>query len=577
MKNGCVMLRRFFGVALILVSHGLDARELRTPWSLQNGYMHNILPRPLDCDDEHCWNIDVWGGGLHKQANKAFTNTMGTKTDSSLAGIIFGSDTFLVKDTLPPTSTIANNPFVNFALVHPIITYAENSAYFGFTFEKPLGCQKRWHIGVRAVMPFRALKTTLENCCDIEETLADVCRMQYDRLINPISGIADTVYPISWAYRLDFVSSLFIQQAGVLPFEPFVDYTTPIDMNDVNVTEINNNPIYVTQRDNGTVPGGPFAKLQGPVSALPALNGSGAGLANNAQARFVSTQDYTVLGANKAQQRQLWILPTANALTGAAIEQVQGANNIGNKIADLTRTLGGQGAVEFLEDNGVDLGTNQFVGAGDFDTMFYADYEFCRGLVEGFIDVRWPTGIKVRDPQKVLSIFTTGNNRHFEIKFGAAGLWEPACWFSAQVDIMFAQAFKGTEKVAAPFKGATVKNIGPTVKADIGWNYAVGHLGFNFLVPCNPRVGFMVGYEWYYKGEDKITFKQSQATDFAGNVQLLNPDLLSYRTNVIAHKVRTEMFHQGNQWELFGGWTHVFAGKNAPKETDWHLGFAAYF
>ncbi len=74
-----------------------------------------------------------------------------------------------------------------------------------------------------------------------------------------------------------------------------------------------------------------------------------------------------------------------------------------------------------------------------------------------------------------------------------------------------------------------------------------------------------------------MSLKSTTATDFLGFTQPLDKNVLRERTDVVSHKVRTEMFHQGDFWELFAGWTHVFAGKNAPKETDWHLGLIAYF
>jgi hypothetical protein len=60
-------------------------------------------------------------------------------------------------------------------------------------------------------------------------------------------------------------------------------------------------------------------------------------------------------------------------------------------------------------------------------------------------------------------------------------------------------------------------------------------------------------------------------------VQPLDAHVIERRTNVMAHKVKTEIFYQGDYYETFAGWHHVFAGKNASKETDWYIGFAIYF
>ncbi len=86
-----------------------------------------------------------------------------------------------------------------------------------------------------------------------------------------------------------------------------------------------------------------------------------------------------------------------------------------------------------------------------------------------------------------------------------------------------------------------------------------------------------VGYNIYVKREDDITLKQKKAKDFFGITQRLDHTILEQRTFVVAHKIKTEAFHQGDCWEIFGGWSHVVAGKNATRDTDWHIGFAVFF
>lgn len=562
----------------IMSTTGLLARELRTPWSLglYNGHMHVPLPRPVD-GEESCYTYDVWAAGLHRESNTAYRNDHGTKTDQSLAGVIFGKESFVGLDAFAPGTISPANPFLAFAQITPRVDYSENSAYFGFTVERPFGCNQKWHGGLRALLPFRSIKTSLEDCCDLEEDLSDVCRLQDEHVPNDTGSVQQILE--CYAYRLDFLASLFINQAGQ-DLDPLVEFVGPNPNNNMriaerDVTDANMNPIYVTQRDDETPPEGPFCKLKSEVfGVLPFVSGDGSGLANNSDGRFQQNPptSYAALGNDKTAQRKLWVEPT---FTGTAM--VASARVIGNQITTIVRKIGQLSAIDFFADHGVNFNTQHVVGLGDLDAQLYANYEFCRALIEGTFGVRFPTGVKAKDPGNLLAIFSTGNNRHFELSLGFMGTWEPNNWFIFKGDAYYAHAFKNDEHVGAPFAGATVKNIGPSVKADISWDYFVMHTDFNFLVPCNPRVGFMAGYEFYVKSKDDVSLKQSSATDFLGKTQLLDANVLERRTKVISHKFRSEFFHHSDYFEIYGGWSHVFAGENAPNESDWHLGFVTYF
>lgn len=581
MRNSIKRILSVTPLILLGASSQVLARELRTPWALQWGPAHFPTCRPVDC--ETAWNIDAWGAGLHKESNKAFVNSFGTKTDPSLAGIIFGKNTFVGLDAFVPGTTSPANPFLAFAQITPKVDYRENTAYFGFTYEHTLGCEKRFHLGVRAIMPFRAIKTSLLDCCDLEETLDDVCRRQIENIPNSLMPSQIDTIDKCYAYRLDFLASLFEEQAGPPSLDRLVVFRdTDVNPNDITIHKISvgntNYPVHVVQRDNGTAPEGPFCESLANVMNLPNLADNGLGLANNARAKFNNSVNYTPLGGSLAAQRNLWVVPTATPQGPMNVMNLSvNAAAIGDAIRNIIETLEGLSAVGFFNEHGISFGTQETVGIADFDTDLYGYYEFCRGLIEGIVGVRWPTGVKVKDPNNVLSIFTTGNNRHFQFRLGVLGTWEPTCWFNAKADIYYSHVFKGNERVAAPFKGATIKNIGPTTNADISWDYAVAHLDFIFMVPCNPRVGFLAGLEAYAKSKDHVSLKQSSATDFLGKTEPLDPDVLELRTKVISNKIRTEMWHQGDYWEMFGGWTHVFAGKNAPQESDWYVGFVAYF
>lgn len=560
----------------------LSSRELRTPWSLDRWYMHAPICDPTECD--FLWHFNAGFAGLRKQSFKAFKNRITFDTDPSLAGIVFGKNSFTALDAFAPGTT-STNPFLVFSRITPIFDYSENTAYFETIFDRAIRGNENWRAGFRANIPFRALKVGLENgCCQEkskEEIIDELVSYQNER-VQGSSGVL--TINNAFAFRLDFLASLYEQTAGITPFKPLINFhntgkvNNPITIHDIDITNGNNNPVSVIERSDGTVPQGVYSASQSDVNTMSAIPANGFGLSNNARARFVNTIDYTPL-ASSAAKSQLWVVPTYTP--GATPGQdpiVPDARTIENKVQQLLQNLtSAQTSINFLEAHGMDFNTNTFVGIGDMNFEFYSRYAWCDFFGEGIFGVKIPTGVKVKNPQKPLTIFTTGNNRHFETRLGGVGEWQPKTWFLTKWDFFWCHAFSNKELVAAPFAGATVKNIGPTISSHIYWDYFFGHIQSDFFVPANPQVGLSIGYEWYVKTHDHVSFDQKTAVDFFGNVKPLDPAVLEERTEVVSNKVRTELFHQGENWELFGGWTHVFAGANAPKETDWHIGFIAYF
>ena len=132
------------------------------------------------------------------------------------------------------------------------------------------------------------------------------------------------------------------------------------------------------------------------------------------------------------------------------------------------------------------------------------------------------------------------------------------------------------ENIAAPFKGATVKNIGPCIGADLSWNYLLANLDFTML--ASDCCGFDIGYEVYSKQCDRIRLCSKTATDLIGRTnQALDASVASRGTNVTSHKIRVEYFMSASKCEFFIGFDQVVAGKNALRETDLYFGMNVKF
>jgi hypothetical protein len=615
LKNGLTL-----GVLCLLGGALTETREIRTPLIVGSntfrGYQHYPLPWPTT--KEMCADVNFWGAGLHRATDKAFIN--GTNTQS-LSGLFFGQTTFTIANAFATGATITN-PFFIFSQITPTFDYTEDTAFFGADVRWVFGCDCEYNVGIRGYIPFRAIKVALDDCCLLAETLENV--MDLERELVDDEGTADPscgqwTINRAFAYRLDFLAALSMEVNN--PTNKLVNFANPktmpspndITINNIDVTNIgpdanavDQNPIYVFRSDTGAPPA-PFTLRQsantpctppvGSVNALPFLAADGSNLANGQAARFEAGVNYTPLGANVATQRLLWILPTGETTAGQVEVPPGHTNDQGQVDGVFDISAGGKNirsivdailalptdpdVISSLAALGVTFATQRRYQVGDLAAEIYVNRRWCNWFGELAFGARFPTGrtISATDVGNLLIAQTpAGNDGHFEVRGGIILGWDPTEWFAMKIDGYYNGALRKRENVAAAFTGATVKNIGPAVKADISWQYFVGDVDFTFMVPCIcPELGFDAGYQFYWKSTDRVKFTQTTATDFSGNTSPLSAAVLKMNTNQWAHKVKAEFFQTVWGWQLFAGFAHTFAGKNAMRDTDWYIGFKAYF
>lgn len=599
----------------------LSARVFRTPVSLGRGYAFNHYPFARadyeDCKDECKWlYVDIWGAGLHKTANEAFSNCDSLRKES-LSSLFFGAESFTVSDAFAPGTVVPASPLLFLANITPRFDYNEDTAFFGANFETRVGCNDQWGIGLRARVPFRSIKLTLDSCCaleditDVDQLARQQNELDFDANYDGANALTtrDQV-DNSFAYRMDLVSLLHLNLNTSDPSDLIMNFHNtnkpgdPITIGDVDLDQASH-PVHVIDRANGTAPlypevpffalrstanvdGGNIGSVNGNAdntaahpSPLPFLAANGSGLANNARARFNAATDYTALGANLVNQSRLWLVPTLDGLS-PDLNLLQAARDVQTTINNaLDQVRNGTSAVNFLLSNSLSFDTARRNGIGDFDTELYARYDGClcdgAWFAEGIFGVRWPTDKQISNPGQLLLV-PTGNDHHYEIKLGGYLGWQPCEWFAVKADAWYFWALRHRERLNAPFAGATVANIGPALCGDVSWQYFIGDVDFTFLIPCAcDYIGFDVGYQAWVKRKDHVRFDVTSATDFFGVTQPLNPCLLERRTKRVAHTVKAEIFKQCCNWQLFAGWNHTFAGKNALNDTDWYLGLVVYF
>ena len=542
--------------------------------------------------EESRWNVYTYKGVYYRCANKSFFNECDpcdkqgvTRKKVSLSTLWFGKEAFRGEEAFaggkienPADFGDNQNVALGFLRITPRFDYNEYGAYFGLEAMRNLGSENQWHVGGRINIPVKVIEIEQDQNCKLTETIDDVVRMQP---IN-LSGAGQGANQIDFAARLDFLSTLLVPLVPA-NFADFVNYddgngTTRMGTG-VDVSSNENGDIeagfpshFVIGRENGCIPEAPFRKDVTMIS-VSALGADG-GLGDGSIAFFQREVNYRDgLGKNRENQGKLFVVPrTVNEQDGLIDNAVsQSLFELLDKL-DIGKFTG----IDFFRKKNIDLcAAERITGQGDLRAGIYGGYGQENWFVDLWLGVLFPTGRK----EKALRPFfkSTGNNRHFEVRVGMQGGWQPCNWFAFTLDWTFNHAFNRTEKRGAPFKGATIRNIGPEIDANVSWNYFTAHADFNFFHPHNPEIGCVIGYELFAKRKDNVCIDCKTAKDFLGRTRELDACILENRTNSMTHKIRGETFHRWNFFEIFAGASHIIAGKNAMQESEVHFGAAIYF
>jgi len=338
-------------------------------------------------------------------------------------------------------------------------------------------------------------------------------------------------------------------------------------------------------------------------------------IATGPRAMFINSQDYRILGADRDAQSKIFVVPVYESEPGQGentyffAESVIIMNAVEEAINDLEQ-LGVMTAEQYFYNQGIHFCqddscvSGRTAGVGDMDLDFYVAYDYDEDSWGKFMfGAVFPTGRKIDDPGMLLRQ-PTGNNGHFEIMIGLQGGVKLSKWFGLTADVKYNNVFAATEWRAAPFKGATIKNIGPKIKAKIKWGYFTGHIDLTVFHPENQNLGFSIGYEPYVKRCDKVcalcscegsattalelplkgtcctTLSSIEGTTCAilnSTAKELDASILEKNTKRISHKLRGSVFHRWNYCEIFAGASRVIGGKNIMREAEGHVGFGIYW
>jgi hypothetical protein len=586
----------------------------RTPLSLEDrGPIHY----PLTQEDEGKYSINSWKALYYKTTDKAFIDH--GSSASPLAELYFGASEFTVDKAfqneqlfLNPNDVFAPEGILpvltlSEATISPRVEYNEKGFIFGMDACRHFGEDNKWRVGMRACMPFkiidgRRLDSKKDNL-DSEVTWNDLFKTRFKEEVTATSGdkydVSNTFafnlaglkmlsalgkLDIVWGNGVASTDSTKIDAQTISNLEAAFDYTDGrpgvavlFDQN-LPDKDIGNNAVLWADYVKTVPPAGAvnYAKLN--AAGIPDVAGASRVLLEN-------SKDYsTGLSNNLSALNKLWLVPTVyghdNMTSGNPNEFTSQSSAIKAKVTALKNDFAdifGGNIEDFLKTKGISFDDQRTVGAGDLDLEIYGGYDFCSDLyLEGAFGLRLPIGEEISDPGKLWK-FPIGNNGHFEVKAAAKTLLGFYDWMKGSVGVSYSHVCRNTERRLAGFKGATIKNIGPVVNADVHWDYCKANADFTFYHPKDRSLGTVLGYQLYYKTKDKINCDKTIIPDLMGNLSQLSPEVMSKGTNIIAHQVRGEMFKRWDSFEIVSGGSYNFAGKNCPRESDVYIGVNIYF
>ena len=360
----------------------------------------------------------------------------------------------------------------------------------------------------------------------------------------------------TYAYRLDLLSELNYGLTAPQSIYPIVEYhdatfqpLSPITIYNQDVTNGDHNPVSVLNQLVGKVPLQPYALSYKQTEELPLLPANGQNSLGE-RSRFSDQIDYTPLGVRSQNQEHLWIMPTYTEDPAPK---------------DLAA----------LEACGIDLCSQSRSGIGNMTTDFFSGYHFSdRCYAEYILGITWPTG-KKQNPLKVLQP-VLGNNGHTEIRAESQGLYDLTSWISVRGDLGYTWVLNHKEKRAAQFLGATVTNIGPSVEADVSWQYGIAALDLIFNIK-KIQSFFYCGYGFYGKRPTHISFCPSDYKNCSGETKKLASSVLEKNSSATGHTIHAALFCDLSCLELSCSGEYTVAGKNMPQLALGSFGITLYF
>lgn len=277
----------------------------------------------------------------------------------------------------------------------------------------------------------------------------------------------------------------------------------------------------------------------------------------------------------------LWLMTVAandGSLFNAGVD--------GDLRSRITR-YGSESAEQWLWRNGYIMQNNQRTGLGDITINPCYEHIFSKAWQGSvYAHVLIPTGGSRKTGDNSYKA-RLGNDNHVELGGGANVAWQALDWMNVRLDTMAAYALPAKERIAATFKGATVKGVGPAIDVDIDYTRLRASLDTTMVHPKAAALATTIGYDFEFRTRDNVSLKNKTYTfkplaedknswfggfwnDAAGAFQAktveLDPAVQAKDTERISHNLRVESsWHATEQLSIFWGGSAPLFGQNVAK------------
>lgn len=567
-------------ISVVLVGVGIigfmQGRQLLAPLSLAwdpHSYFYDLKGGGRWAEkQDSAWNVDLWGAAYERFADSAYP--WNGCCQMALTPLFLGKESFKLAEIFyDSVIEIHDNPWVTVATIKPSIEYNDKGVYMGATWSRDVEWGKRsFRLGLRGNMPVKMIEVSRRyNGTDVAretETKEDMVRYAYETIAPGVTAYR------TYAYRFDLVNALLVNQTTG---DHMVTYgqagDTHVRIDNIDVTAAGSHWAHVKGGSATGAPDLPLGALESAVTTAGPLAADGSGLGNNAKAYFSSATDYAALGASPTNQSTMWLVPsfTAAGAMETNAQVIEGAIEVALDMVESS-------VLNYILRKNIDLGTQKNMGAGDalLQLFMSRNWHDNRIFSEAHVGVVFPTG-KIATSTLKPFLLPLGNNGHYEVEPGLDLKWNAVNWLSLHAGFSYHWVLKACESVAAPFHGACVKNLGPCVRANTSWQYALVVGDMTLVEPHDHHFGMNVGYEGYFKTCDKVCLCSNEAVDLEGHTQALDANVLTTYTKVRSHKLKTEFFYNQRSGSIFGGFDYIVAGKNTPKDIGYHVGLLVEF
>lgn len=550
-------------LALAMAGGSVCATELHAP--LPGG--------PLRYDFEYLKKdkqaLNIWSTGYMREADKAYTKH-GFNTNP-LSTLIFGKSEFTIAEAFQGATDQQgyfenNHPGLSTIKIAPRVSFEERGIVLGADWSMPV-MKNKGRIGIRASLPLRDVRMEKDNEAeaaitgDQSKVLNEIRYVPDANLTAPHGGI--TLSNVS-SYNLKYLAGVKgLDSTGhvVNLFSYAADGTAakiggvPVPQDSGNIANIGFNNIIpglvIRAKVSGQAPRGQggallldragTAALDVPVgnSQIGYYDGTGAtGYYASEQLNAGAGSSFTAANSKKLTaipagelndpatgvgaalvlvsdydyrgdiDPDLWFT-TVHGLNGAPVKESATAKSIIDNALLYHKTSVGQ----FLKDRGYVFETYNLAGLGDANVdLFYSHKLTKKVIAELALGVVIPTGAGDKYFGNPYRKFL-GNGDHIELKAGAKLAANLFKCFDFKADARYNFVLETTEHRMQVFKNSTIKNIGNPADADVSWGYFTGNVDVTMYHPKTRDIATTIGYQLYYKTEDKVNFKEKTTTD----------------------------------------------------------------